>query len=303
MHSLPQIKTSCRWAVSLCVVLTAFTLHAKAAEKGKALFTLYYVTEVKPVAKGGRTGKYKTTAGKWLKYRVSRSDDRRGHMEGTVVSAAPDGTRITTTIIRVGVWEDLPAGWHGKGNRGNPLLPYRTVAADQRRYPYGSRIFIQEVAGYKTPDGKVLDGYFWVADVGSRIKGRMRFDIFVGGEPNYRMLKKLDSTKWRGSVAIERIPKLPKAWDPRTVRGLVRILHRSGCDPTNGSATPIKNDRSVRRLEPAEKSCLVHFQKSHKAIPPVEYGMAMGAITLWHLAQAARKAIAEKRRQRKQTSK
>lgn len=90
---------------------------------------------------------------------------------------------MIVSIAKVGEWTDLPEGWQGKGNRMNPLTPYPTVAADQNRHPYGSRIFISDIKNFKTPEGEVLDGYFWMADVGGGISSvnwpktsRMLFD-------------------------------------------------------------------------------------------------------------------------------
>jgi len=59
---------------------------AEASEKSSALFTLYYVAEVKSIAKGAMTGKVQAVDGKWFKYRVSHKDHRDAHMQGTAFS-------------------------------------------------------------------------------------------------------------------------------------------------------------------------------------------------------------------------
>lgn len=274
-------------ALALAALATAYTPPAPAAEKGNALFTLYYVAEVSTAKKGGVTGKVQTADGKWIKYRVSPADHRQANMQGTVVSTEPDGKRIVSSIVRIGVWKDLPDGWRGRGNRQNPLVPYRSVAADQKIYPYGSRLYLPSVDGYKTPDGQTLDGYFWVADVGGRIKGRLRFDIFVGDQPVFREIQKFDAAKWRGAVVIDRLPSVPKAWDPRTVAGLRKVLGHAGCNSTGDVDATKAKTTSVRRIDGKLKACLIEFQKRHDKIPAVEHGMVMGTITLWHLTQAA----------------
>jgi hypothetical protein len=107
-------------------------------------FTLYYVAQVDPskAGRGGIKGRVKTTEGKWETYRLSPADTRSANMEGTVSVTEPDGSTTVVSITRVGEWTDMPEGWHGRGNRMNPLTAYRTVAADQKYHPYGSRIFI-----------------------------------------------------------------------------------------------------------------------------------------------------------------
>jgi len=68
---------------------------------------------------------------------------------------------------------------YGKGNRGNALEPFVSVAADQKIFPFGTRIYIPEAKGLKLPGGKVHDGLFIVHDVGSAIKGN-HLDFFTG---------------------------------------------------------------------------------------------------------------------------
>jgi len=274
-------------ALTTFATIQVWPYVAKASEKGDALFTLYFVDEVKFVEQGGKTGKVQSTDGQWFKYRVSHADHRRAHMQGTASVKAADGKRVVASFIRVGVWKDLPPGWDGRGNRRNPLFPYRSAAADQKVYPYGTRIYLPQVDGYRTPDGFVLDGYFWVSDVGTRIKGPLRFDLFVGHEPVYEEIKKFDDTKWHGPVVIDRLPKLPEEWDPQTPDGLARVLSRSVCQGDASFARLNKDIKSVRRLGDFSKACLVKFQQQHRQIPEPEHGMAFGAITLWNLTQAA----------------
>ncbi|MFK5920817.1 MAG: 3D domain-containing protein [Verrucomicrobiota bacterium] len=164
----------------LSLALTLTMLSSTYAEKAKARFSLYYVAEANEVSEGGRTGKVETVEGKWETYRISRKDNSKANREGTVVTKDAEGNDVVVSISKIGVWHDLKKGWEGKGNRKNPLTSYRTIAADTKYHRYGSRIFVPGMVGNKMPNGKELDGYFWVGDVGGGINGELRFDIFVG---------------------------------------------------------------------------------------------------------------------------
>jgi 3D (Asp-Asp-Asp) domain-containing protein len=212
--------------------------------KGTTHCTLYYVFEApgEESAKGSKVTVI-TTKGEKLRVRVSPPNLRKANLEGTVTSVDPkDGTRYVTNIVRVGVWKDLPEGWEGKGNHSNPLSYYRTVAADQKRHPYGSRIFApslvdESIHGWDHPH----DGYLWVADTGGAIKGYMRFDVFVGREEVYEWVMELENQKghWNVPVEVEKLPSPPSDYSPRTDSGLKKILAGLGLltntDPHTGS--------------------------------------------------------------------
>lgn len=106
----------------------------------------------------------------------------------------------------------FPPDWSGKGNRENPI------------HPYGSRIFIPGAKGFKTPEGAVLDGLFCIADMGPRIRGLFRFDIFICNASNYSKLREQGITKWKGDVEVENLPSPPRGLDDRNQLGLGRIL-------------------------------------------------------------------------------
>lgn len=63
------------------------------------------------------------------------------------------------------------------------LVPYRTIAVDSRKIPYGSVIYIPSAKGTKVtlPDGStfVHDGYFFAGDTGGGIKYN-HIDVFTG---------------------------------------------------------------------------------------------------------------------------
>ncbi len=245
--------------------------------KATGSFTLYYVAEVDPAkaSSGGVAGKVKTTEGKYETYRLSYTDTKSANMQGTVAVKEPDGGTTIVSIAKVGEWIDLPKGWHGKGNKMNPLTPYRVVAADQKYHPYGSRIFISDVKDFKTPEGEVLDGYFWVADVGGGIKGANRFDVFVGTSSAYLTIMKQPGGggKWTAPIEVENLPKPPSGMDPQTSPGLVKILEGLGYEVEDTGA--------------GREKALIDFQKQHEKIPATEHGKKDAAITLWYLTQAA----------------
>ena len=249
-------------------------------------FTLYYVAEVKPAA-SGTAGKVQTTDGKWETYRLSPKDNKSANIEGTVAIKEPDGSTTVVSFAKVGEWSDLPKGWKGRGNRMNPLTPYRMVAADQKHHPYGSRIFISDVKDFKTPEGEVLDGYFWVADVGGGIKGKNRFDIFVGTSSAYlEIMEQPDGGgKWTAPIKVENLPTISGEFNPKTDSGVKRILEGLDYEP---DAQKAGTDTSVRKEEGwTMEEMLTDFQRQHPAIPEPEYGSRRGAITLWFLTQAA----------------
>jgi len=251
--------------------------------------------------------------GKWTMYyihEVERSvkEDGVTHQvllltgEKTTISMTPDSSRIAKVEaaaavidkqgkLRVGalignVWHQLPDGAFGIGNRRNPLVPWVHVAADQGLYPYGSRIFVPAAIGYKTPEGKILDGYFWVADAGSAIKGRLRFDLFVGHDKVYtEMMDRSRLWKWKPETYVEKLPTVPAAINPSTPEGMYQLLIRLGelKDPNDPALVP----HAFSKVSDDMKAALTTFQKKYPSIPTAEYGNPLCATTLWYLTKAA----------------
>lgn len=60
------------------------------------------------------------------------------------------------------------------------LEPYYSVAADLSIYSLGDVIYIPHLKGLLLPNGKKHDGFVVVRDTGEAIKGKGRFDFFVG---------------------------------------------------------------------------------------------------------------------------
>ena len=259
--------------------------NAKSPYKGKAKWTMYYMVDVKAPAKTG-PGTAKTVElldGSKVKYYWSRSDLTKMRMEATAMVVDLDGKEQAITRVGPGRWEAIPAGHFSKGNRDNMLFPWVHVAADQSIYRYGSRVYCKEADGKLTPDGKVHDGFFWIADTGGRIKGKLRFDLFVGRSNIYLEMMNRDRHA-NPEVLITRLPTPPKGMDPKTREGTRKILTGLGYTPDEPKK---QTDGDQKAAAPTYEMALRDFQEKHVKIPPVEYGNTRGAVTLWYLTQAA----------------
>lgn len=73
----------------------------------------------------------------------------------------------------------------GLGSKGNPIIPFRSIATDPTFIPYGTVLFIESAVGeeFSLPDGTKIkhDGYFLAADVGGGIKTN-HIDVYIGPE-------------------------------------------------------------------------------------------------------------------------
>ncbi len=270
-------------ASSMFLILVGFsTGHSAEPVKGTGDWTLYYIAEASSdVVKSGGNVAVITRDGEKLRYQVAPAELRKATVEGTAAGVDPKtGAWIVSNIVATGVWEDLPEGWEGKGNRANPLATYRSVAADQKHHPFGSRIYAETLKGW-TPPGfeEPHDGFLWVSDVGGAIKGWMRFDLFVGKQSTYDFVRAEDKGEgqWHVPIEIEHMPHVPKGYELRTYAGVHKILHGVGI---------IENEEMV--IDEVEDS-IAKFQKLHKHIPKSEYDDTRGAITQWYLTQAALK--------------
>lgn len=244
--------------------------------------TAYYVKNIRlrKNAKGNRIA-LTNLDGKRVEYWLENGEYKQAEMQAVAQAEKLDGTYKSIYRIREGEWIQLPPGSMGMGNRMNPIVPFHHVAADQSFWPFGSMIYCEELDGRKTMEGKVHDGFLWVADVGGLIKGRNRFDIFVGEERIY--LDLLDKyadpeNEPREHFQIFKMPKAPSnELDPfGGIRPVVSILKGKG----------YKLSGEERTDEEIEKE-LTKFQKKHKKIRPAEYGNRRGATTLWFLMAAA----------------
>jgi 3D (Asp-Asp-Asp) domain-containing protein len=121
-------------------------------------------------------------------------------MEGSGVLA--DGRVINYAgRCRFGVgtcFEQLDPTTHpfGRGAGRRPLVPFKSVAVDQRLIPIGEPLYIPEFDGMLLPDGSVHDGCVRADDTGGGIKQR-KMDFFVISYDNFRfLLDRLWGTIW-----------------------------------------------------------------------------------------------------------
>jgi len=108
-------------------------------------------------------------------------------------------------VVQALAFHEVPANKRGVGygvQNGQPLVPFRTLAADIGRtrksepswkgkggvVPPGTRVYIKEYDGVRLPDGTWHDGWFVVNDTGGGIFG-VHFDVFVGTRALGRQVK------------------------------------------------------------------------------------------------------------------
>lgn len=76
----------------------------------------------------------------------------------------------------------------GDGVKNYSLVPYRTIAVDPKKIPYGSVVFIESAKGKKITldDGTsfIHDGLFFAGDTGGAIKGN-HIDVFTGNDKKH----------------------------------------------------------------------------------------------------------------------
>tara|TARA_R110002096_G_scaffold88884_7_gene202821 strand:- start:894 stop:1784 length:891 start_codon:yes stop_codon:yes gene_type:complete len=244
--------------------------------------TAYYIKNIqlKDDGKGSKIALTKLD-GKRVEYWLEHGEFKQADMEGVAQAQKLDGSYKQIYRRHKGDWVELPPGSMGMGNRMNPIVPFHHVAADQSFWPFGTMIFCREMKGRKTMDGKIHDGFFWVADVGGMIKGKNRFDIFVGREQVY--LDLLDKyadpdNDPKEQFVIYKLPKAPSAdLDPsKGIGPVVTILKEKGYKLSGDERT----DEDIAKA-------LTAFQKKNKKIRKAEYGNRRGATTQWFLLAAA----------------
>ncbi len=259
---------------------------------GTGKWTMYYIHEIETVEKErGVPHTVELLTGERVTVNMTPASSRTAKVEAAAAMTDKNGNRRVGALIG-NVWQELPEGAFGIGNRKNPLVPWVHVAADQGIYPFGSRVYVPAAVGYTTPEGRVLDGYFWVGDTGSAIKGNLRFDLFVGPDGVYRdMMERSRMWKWKPDTYVEKLPQVPAAISPTTVEGMHELLIRLGDLPAPG--VPGFEPHAFMAMPPEMKDALTAFQKKYADIPPAEYGNPLGATTLWFLTKAAQDLAAK----------
>lgn len=254
-------------------------LGVKKPDQREIHWTAYYITPAKMANPGkGRTVTYTNLKGETKKLQVTKECYDQAEVEAAAVGVDKNGVEHFAYRVAPGVWKELPHGCAGMGNKVNALVPIIHVAADQRKFPFGSMVYAPVGVGMKLGDSEVSDGYFWVSDVGGAVEGN-HFDLFVGKESVYKDFLGRDK-KPTYPTTIYKLPAPPKGLDPRTDEGLTAILKNEGL---------IKEDTtSIEKYKILE--ALIQFQQANPHIPVPEYGNPRAATTLWFLTQSAIKA-------------
>lgn len=253
---------------------------------GQGKWTMYYIHEIETTVKEkGVPHTVLLLTGEKKTVNMTQGSSKTAKVEAAAAMIDKEG-RMRVGALIGNVWHELPEGAFGVGNRKNPLVPWVHVAADQSLYPFGSRVFVPAAVGYVTPEGKVLDGYFWVGDTGGAIKGKLRFDLFVGHNETYaEMMDRSKLWKWKPECYVQKLPKVPAEISPTTVEGMHELLMRVGCLARPG--VPGFSPHAFMTIPEDMRDALIVFQKRYPDIPPAEYGNPLGATTLWFLSTAA----------------
>jgi 3D (Asp-Asp-Asp) domain-containing protein len=116
-----------------------------------------------------------------------RDEDRHNclNVEGSCIvgnflynAGGPNGKRFDRDQVKFIFGQGTGANAY---NNTNALIPCRTLAADTNHYAIGTVIYVPAFQGKTCPQNdQPVDGCFIVGDVGSKIKGPGRFDIFTG---------------------------------------------------------------------------------------------------------------------------
>lgn len=133
--------------------------------------------------------------------RIKASDWCKGAIEGTIrISSAvynyagvrnpkqTDCTHEPSSRVR---WTKAKNPY-GDGSKGNPLIPFKTLACDlgtvknstkwlEGGYAkFGQKVYIPAARGVALPNGETHDGLFECGDIGGKITGN-HIDVFLGG--------------------------------------------------------------------------------------------------------------------------
>jgi 3D (Asp-Asp-Asp) domain-containing protein len=120
--------------------------------------------------------------------------DPIGELIDKARSAVDEVVTAVETQLKATLYHTGPRGIAGRDSLGCKLQPMRTVAADPKVFPRHSVLFIKETVGLKMADGSAHDGYWYVSDVGTAIKGA-RIDLFTGaGASSMKALMALNLT-------------------------------------------------------------------------------------------------------------
>lgn len=153
--------------------------------------TYYIASEEKVACKGSKNQDLKTVEGKFLATVCKRFADIL-LMEGSgILKDRGHGSIVVNYSKKVNGtarYHELDRCKFGQGIRADLcLLPYHTLAADNRIHKAEEIIYIPAAVGIKLPDGTLHDGTFIVRDTGGAFQGvgAQRIDMFTGTDPDY----------------------------------------------------------------------------------------------------------------------
>ncbi len=113
-------------------------------------------------------------------------------MEGSAVLSnhfsGDVAVNVAGTVNGIRRFHILDRCTYGEGvKRDLCLLPYHTLATDNKVHAIGDIIFVPKAVGLLLPDGTKHEGYFIVRDTGGAFEGvgAQRVDMFTGLDPDY----------------------------------------------------------------------------------------------------------------------
>jgi len=146
-------------------------------------------------------------------------------LDGRIVNAAGGGKYAFTD-----------AKW-GLGCRGQPLVPFRSIATDPKIIPTGSVVMIEQFVGMKLPGGGYHDGVFWADDVGGSIKGK-HIDVFIASRSNLKHMRQKLPKRYQGGVRTIAAP---------LDRGKVNLFDERKAPPPGSTerTAPLRNEFKI----------------------------------------------------------
>ncbi len=130
--------------------------------------------------------------------RISQADWCTAALEGSMIIKKSDGSSKAYNYADKEGSQKISCNWTstqlntrfieskypwGLGSKGNPIIPFRSIATDPEFIPFGTVIFIESAVGeeFSLPDGTKIkhDGYFVAGDVGGGIKTN-HIDVYIG---------------------------------------------------------------------------------------------------------------------------
>ena len=107
-------------------------------------------------------------------------NDRACTDEGSCRFQNKDGEWLIKDVKEAPVLAADTACKFGRGINDACLMPCESIAADLRYHSFGDIIYISEFAGLKCGQFENKNGRFFVNDRGRDVKGKNRFDVFIG---------------------------------------------------------------------------------------------------------------------------